>query len=151
SFQIDSVSSSDPAVIGFEGTFVSGGIFPKFPERLQVMPDNSLGFIHQVPYEGYQTYGDKGRAYNQITIDAKGLRTSGKIDYLTSTLESEDFVYYIDSVLAKGTGLEIREGLLNNVSFPQVSQGQFEMRWLPYKDQMYLKNVETPFAFYAGT
>src|SRR5690606_24548359 len=25
-FQIDSVSSSDPSVIGFEGTFVSGGI-----------------------------------------------------------------------------------------------------------------------------
>ena len=150
-FQIDSVSSSDPTVIGFDGTFVSGGIFPEFRERLQVMPDNSLGFAHGLPYEGYELYKGKGTVYNEITLNSKGLRTSGKIDYLTSTLESEDFVYYIDSVLTKGTTAEIREGVLAKASFPEAKVGAYKMRWLPYQDSMYVSNVDAPFALYNET
>lgn len=150
-FEIDSVSSSDPGVIGFDGSFVSGGIFPEFRQRLQVMPDNSLGFVHQLPYEGYDIYGDKGTAYNQITLDSHGLRTSGKLDYLTSTLESEDFVYYIDSVTTRGTKAEIREGVLAQTSFPEGKVEAYAMRWLPYKDSMYVKNLNTPFLLYDET
>lgn len=151
SFEIDSVSSSDPSVIGFDGSFVSGGIFPEFRHRLQVMPDNSLGFVHQLPYEGYDIYGKKGTAYNQITLDSRGLRTSGKIDYLTSTLESENFVYYIDSVTTKGTKAVIREGMVAQASFPEAKVDAYAMRWLPYRDSMYVQNLKTPFLLYDET
>lgn len=150
-FQIDSVSSSDPSVIGFEGSFVSGGIFPEFRERLQVMPDNSLGFVHELPYEGYDIYKGKGSANNRITLDSKGLRTSGKIEYLTSVLESENFIYYIDSVLTKGTKAEIKEGTVGKASFPEATVGAYSMRWLPYQDSMYVKNIGEPFSLYEET
>ncbi len=150
-FQIDSVSSSDPSVIGFEGTFVSGGIFPQFRERLQVMSDNSLGFVHQLPYEGYDIYGGKGSANNQITLNSKGLRTSGKIEYLTSTLESDDFIYYIDSVKTIGTKAEIKEGTIGRGSFPEATVGAYSMRWLPHRDSMYVKNIAEPFSLYEST
>ena len=150
-FQIDSVSSSDPTVIGFEGTFVSGGIFPEFRQKLQVMPDNSLGFKHELPYEGYDIYGGKGTAYSKVTLDSKGLRTSGKIDYLTSTLESDDFIFYIDSVVTKGTKAEVREGMLAQASFPDVKVGAYDMHWLPYQDSMYVSNGEAPFSLYSET
>lgn len=151
SFEIDSLSSSDPSVIGFEGSFVSGGIFPEFRERLQVMPDNSLGFVHQIPYEGYSVYGKKGTSYNQLTLDGRGLRTSGKIDYLTSTLESDDFVYYIDSVTTTGTRAQIREGVVGQASFPDVKVEEYRMRWIPHKDSMYVRNIKEPFVLYKET
>lgn len=150
-FEIDSVSSSDPSVIGFEGTFVSGGIFPEFKQRLQVMPDNSLGFEHMLPYEGYDLYNGKGKAYNNITLDADGLRTSGKIDYLTSTLESENFVYYVDSVTTTGQKAVIRKGMLGKVSFPEAKLDGYEMKWLPKQDSMYISNLKKPFHLYDST
>ncbi|MBI3483058.1 MAG: hypothetical protein HY015_08825, partial [Bacteroidetes bacterium] len=51
-FKLDSLNDADPASINFDGTFVSGGMFPNFKEKLHTMPDKSLGFTHAVPSEG---------------------------------------------------------------------------------------------------
>jgi hypothetical protein len=150
-FEIDSLGSTDPASIGFKGWFISGGILPEFEETLHIMADNSMGFVHVVPQEGYKLYGGTGVVYDTISLTSKGINSSGKINYLTGTLESERFVFYTDSVLAIGTSAVIQPGNLGPASFPQVSLDQFKMKWLPYQDSLYITNLDKPFQFYNNT
>lgn len=148
-FAIDSLSNADPSSIGFEGTLYSD-ILPPIDETLKVMADNSMGFEH-ASSEGYQLYGGSAVYKNQLRLDAKGLRGNGTIDFLTSTLESEDFIFYMDSVTTVGTAAEIREGTLGNTSFPQAYVEDYTMLWLPEVDSMYISNNAEPFEFYNQT
>jgi hypothetical protein len=149
-FDIDSLSNADPSSIGFSGTLYSD-IFPPVDETLRVMPDNSLGFEHDVKGEGYAMYGKTATYHNKLKLDANGLRGEGSIDFLTSTLESEDFVFYMDSVTTVGLAAEIGAGSLGSASFPQAYVEDFTMLWLPRKDSMAISNNDKPFEFYNQT
>ncbi len=150
-FELDSASSSDPSVIKFKGVFTSGGIFPEFEEELTIMEDNSLGFEHKLPYVGFKTYNGTGTVYNKITMDKRGLRSSGKVDFLSTTLHSEDFIYYNDSVTTVGQTAVTKPGMVKEASFPQVSIEKYEMLWFPKTDSMYLRSTENPFQLYDNT
>jgi hypothetical protein len=150
-FGIDSLSSSDPSTIGFEGTFVTGGILPEFKQRLKIMPDNSLGFEHVLPQEGFELYGGPGRIYNKVTLDKKGIVGSGKIDYLSSSSYSDNYVFYLDSMVAEGTNFKLEEGDLNGVSYPDIYTDNFEMKWIPGEDHMYVQNKLDSFKLYNNT
>ncbi len=147
-FTIDSVSSSDPSAIGFEGTFHSGGIFPDFQQTLNVMPDNSLGFVHQLPPEGFEVYGGQGQLFSDLKLDGNGLRANGEITYSSSVVKSPEFVFFMDSVVAIGTEAVIEEKRLPDMDFPDATVEQFKMQWLPYQDSMYISNLEEPFKLY---
>lgn len=141
-FKLDSLSNSDPSTVGFEGVFVSGGILPDIDETLRIMPDNSLGFVHRIPPEGYALYGDKGRLYNQVSLDKQGLVAKGQIDFLSSSGESEAYVLYQDSVLAMGTNFNL-DGLSKpGASFPDLYVDNYQLKWLPYQDSMYVRNAD---------
>jgi hypothetical protein len=150
-FSIDSLSDSDPAAIGFEGTFVSGGLLPDFKTSLKIMKDNSLGFEHRAPEEGYQLYNGEGKFYNELKLDKNGLRGKGQIEYLTSTLISDDFIFYQDSVITKGSKVVMDKGTLAGTSFPNLKINNYSLRWLPQKDSMYLSNLEKPISLYDST
>ncbi len=147
-FGIDSLSSSDPSTIGFNGTFVTGGILPEFKEKLKIMPDNSLGFEHIIPQDGFELYGGTGKIYNKVQLDKNGLSGSGKIDYLTSTSYSENYVFYLDSMVTEGTNFKIEEGEINGVSFPKIYADNFEMKWMPHEDHMIIRNKLDSFQLY---
>jgi hypothetical protein len=149
-FEIDSLSSSDPSAISFNGTFHSGGILPPFKEKLVVMEDNSLGFVHKIP-DSYNLYEGSAKMESTLRMDNKGLRANGKIDYLTSTLSSGDFILYMDSVTSSNTKADIREGEMGNVNFPQASISNAKVRWLPKKDSLQLYSLKEPFQFYNNT
>jgi hypothetical protein len=149
-FSIDSLSDADPSTIGFDGTFYSD-ILPPIEETLNVMPDNSMGFEHKVSSEGYQLYSGSGIYKNELRLDGNGLRGTGTVDFLTSTMESEDFVFYMDSVTTQGTVAEIREGVIGNTSFPEAYVENYSMKWLPGVDSMYISNNAEPFEFYSQT
>lgn len=148
-FAIDSLSNADPSSIGFDGTLYSD-ILPPINETLRVMADNSMGFEHATS-GGYQLYNGSATYNNQLRLDGKGLRGNGTIDFLTSTLESEEFIFYMDSVTTIGTAAEIREGTLGNTSFPQAYVENYTMLWLPELDTMYISNNAEPFEFYNQT
>lgn len=150
-FGIDSLGGSDPATIGFEGSFVSSGMFPTFEEKLRVQRDYSMGFTHAVPQEGYTLYEGEGKYYNTLNLNKDGLRGNGRIDFLTTSLVSEDFVFYPDSVITQGDYVEIREQEYNGVIFPQASVKNYDMKWLPKKDSMYISNLDEPIQFYNET
>jgi hypothetical protein len=150
-FGIDSLSSSDPKTIGFEGTFVTGGILPEFKERLKIMPDNSLGFEHVLPQEGVALYGGPGKIYNKVTLDKKGIVGSGKIDYLSSSSYSDKYTFYLDSVIAEGTNFKLEQGDFNGASYPDIYTDNFEMKWIPEQDHMYIRNKLDSFRLYNNT
>ncbi len=147
-FGIDSLSSSDPATIGFEGRFVSGGIFPDFNERLKIMPDNSLGFEHNIPPSGFNLYGGSGKMYNKISLDKNGLVGEGSIYYLSSNSQSDKYVFYQDSVIAEGTNFAVKKGPSNGVSYPDITVGNYQMKWEPLNDNMYISNELDTFRLY---
>ena len=150
-FKLDSLNDADPASINFDGTFVSSNMFPNFKEKLHTMPDKSLGFIHPVPSSGYQLFGGDGKFYGGVSLDNAGIRSTGRIDYHAASLESKDFVFYPDSVVAKGTVGEIKELQFGSVWFPQATLTEYQFKWLPKQDKFTLKNLRDPFNLYQAT
>jgi hypothetical protein len=150
-FKLDSLNDADPASINFDGTFVSNGMFPSFKEKLHTQPDKSLGFDHAIPPGGYQLYEGDGKMSGVLTLNNRGLRGFGQIDYLAASIISEDIVYYPDSVIARGNRARISEKQFGSVIFPQASLSDFEMKWYPKEDMMRLKNQKSPFNFYDST
>jgi hypothetical protein len=149
-FTLDSLSNSDPATVGFDGVFVSGGILPDITETLRIMPDNSLGFVHKVPPEGYPLYGGKGVLHNQVSLDKGGLVATGQIDFLSSSGQSEAYVLFQDSVLATGRNFNLAGLTEGGASFPELYTPEYRMKWLPYQDTMYVYNATEPFTLYDG-
>jgi hypothetical protein len=150
-FKLDSLNDADPTSLNFDGTFVSSGMFPSFKEKLHTMPDKSLGFEHAVPKEGYQLYKSDAKLYGVITLDNRGLRAPGKIDFLAASVKSNDFVFYPDSVVAKGARATLTEKQFGSVVFPQASLPNYQMKWFPKQDQMKFRNTTLPFNFYDST
>lgn len=150
-FKLDSLNDADPASINFDGTFVSSGMFPNFKEKLHTQPDKSLGFTHEIPKGGYQLYKGDGKMSGYLTMNNRGLRGNGHIDYLAARITSPDIVYYPDSVIARGNRAKIAQQQFGSVMFPQASLSDFEMKWYPKEDQMRLKNLKAPFNFYDST
>lgn len=150
-FKMDSVERADRESIRFEGTFHSESIFPVFHEVLSVQEDQSLGFKHKIPDSGYHLYGTQAKTYEEISLSNQGIRGYGQIDFLSTTIYSDDFIYYPDSVTTNGTSGVISPGTIEGVSYPEVVLGPYLMSWLPRKDNMRLRNVGETFKFYNST
>lgn len=150
-FRLDSLNNADPLSIKFDGTFVSSGMLPSIKETLHTMPDNSLGFEHVIPPPGYRLYKGDGKMNGLITMNNRGLRGVGQIDFLAANVASKEFIFYPDSVIARGTRAKIAEKQFGAVLFPQASLPDFQMKWLPKQDKMQLKNLKAPFNFYDST
>ena len=154
-FTVDSLSNDDPSVIGFDGSFESGGVFPTFEERLVVMPDYSLGFTHPTPVEGYKMYGGDATYNNMLKLDNQGLRGNGEIKYLNTTLTSPDFVFFKDSTLTVGTKMITTPGtnplLAPSVTMPDVEIEAYRLLWKPKVDTMYMSSIDKPFRIYDTT
>ncbi|SDK68572.1 hypothetical protein SAMN05421823_103283 [Catalinimonas alkaloidigena] len=149
-FSADSLDSDSPDVISFDGTFDSDGIFPRFEETLVRQKDKSLGFSHATPDGGYPLYGTEGRFFGDITLDSRGLRGKGEVRYLTSTIKSDDFVFYQDSVVTVGQQAVIARN--SSGTYPDITVSNYKMKWLPDTDSLILSNVERkePFKLYDG-
>ena len=92
-FRLDSLNFLKLNGVQAKGDFVSG-IFDNMDVTLTVQQDLSLGFDLPTPEEGRRLYGGKGRFYQGVALNGKGLGGNGKIEYLTATAESDNFVFY---------------------------------------------------------
>ncbi|MDQ3290151.1 MAG: hypothetical protein M3Q05_02560 [Bacteroidota bacterium] len=147
-FKMDSLSSSKPNTVAFKGRFHSGGIFPDFNTTLGIMPDQSLGFEYQVPKDGFAAYGGKGKFYNKLTMSFKGLQGSGELKYLTTTLQSNAFTFYLDKTLTLGTKATVAEGNIGEAYFMQADFKQYALEWLPKRDTMNISTTTDAISMY---
>lgn len=126
-FTLDSLDNFKEASLAFDGELISGGIFPKFKEKLKIMPDYSLGFSTVAPKEGYDFYSTGAKYDNKIILSNNGLQGAGKIDFMKSTSISKAFTFMPDSTVgvAQFTNLGIETG----IQYPDVKG---EDVWITY-------------------
>jgi hypothetical protein len=148
-FKIDSLDNTGTEGIAFNGTLVSGGIFPDIEDSLMVQPDYSLGLVKKTPKEGYPIYGGKGTYFAKIKLSYQGLHGDGSLKYITSTSVSNDFIFLLDSSNAAVQKFDIKEQS-GGVEYPNVVAENVYEHWMPYNDVMTVYQRQNPFSFYNG-
>lgn len=147
-FKLDSLSSGNHKV-AFDGTFHSGGIFPPIKAKLQLMPDETMGFYYQPSAKGLETYGGKGMVYDTIMLSSAGIQSRGKLTYLAATLHAPEYTFYKNGAVAEGgTEVTISETTVNGIAYPAASLKGFNMNWQPQADTMNLQTAEEPMNMY---
>jgi hypothetical protein len=147
-FEIDSLDNTSTTGLSFDGVFTSAGIFADMAEPIKVQEDYSLGFKRQTPSEGLVAYGGKGTFTSQLTLSNLGLRGNGKIDYLNSFANSEEFFFFPDSTNGRTYQYEIAEKLGKVGSNPHVLAEIVGLHWEPKNDVLYTTTLDTPFDVY---
>jgi len=137
--------------IKFPGNFFSFDIMPTFEETLVVRDeDQSLGFIHATPAEGYPLYQKRGNFKGVTDLSNEGLRGEGDLTYLGSTVYSEDIILRPRQLTASAKTFEHVENKGEGVETPKVNGLDVAINWRPYKDSMYVKTKEKPFEMYSA-
>ncbi|MCB9336063.1 MAG: hypothetical protein H6586_07930 [Flavobacteriales bacterium] len=146
-FTIDSLDNFNNSSLKFDGTFISAGIFPDFEETLKLQPDHSLGFVRNTPPDGYPMYGDKGTFTNKIEMSHEGLKGDGKLEYITSTTYSDEFIFLPDSMHAVAQKFNIEESPVA-IEFPPAEGENVKTVWRPKEDYMTHTQITTPIRMY---
>lgn len=149
-FRLDSLNFLKLNGVQAKGDFVSG-IFDDMDVTLTVQQDLSLGFDIPTPEDGKRLYGGKGRFYQGVALNGKGLGGNGKIEYLTATAESDHFVFYPDSVVGTCHTLKIDPVTISQIAstkdveaeYPRVSSDSCDILWYPHQDNFALFTSDT--------
>lgn len=149
-FRLESLDKFSTEGLEFTGFLSSDGIFPEIEQPLKVQQDYSLGFIKESPDEGFPVYGGKGRFFSTVDLSNLGLRARGTLRYLTSVTESDDFIFYPDSLVASNMGSFIIEERLAKVEYPDVYTDSAYLQWYPYSDSMLVTMQKKPFEMYGN-
>jgi len=150
-FEIDSLNTIVKTNIDIKGLFNSGGIFPSFEENLTVQNDSSLGFIHDLDEdEEAPLYGGRAKYKKAISLSNEGLKGSGKIDYLNSSIFSKEFIFFPDSMNAYTNIIEMKKTKEDSIKteYPEVNIDSAYVHWEPTKDRMFIKSLKDSFAMY---
>ncbi len=149
-FTIDSLKNFTNAGLNFDGDFVSASIFPQFKENLTLQQDYSLGFHRNTPADGMALYGTKGKFTNEIQLSNEGLKGDGTVDYLTSTTEAHEFVFFPDSMnsMAQKFRLEPVKAGTGKVEYPHATADTIYVHWAPKKDVYQVYNKKKPFVMF---
>ena len=143
-FKLDSLNGIGKSASGFDGTFRSGGIIPDLKTKLTVQEDGALGFVYEVPKDGFPLYKGRGRVFNKVRLDGRGLQASGTVTYQSGTFTSDQFVFYRDSVVTVGRTGAIAAKKADGVDIPKMSlPAGYLMNWNVRQDSMYLTTPRT--------
>ena len=138
-FKLDSLNGLSKSAAGFEGTFRSGGIIPDIKTKLTLQEDGALGFAYDVPRDGFPLYKGKGRVFDKVRMDGRGLQADGMITYQSGTFNSDSFVLYRDSVVAVGTMGNVAAKRADGVDIPKMALPRgYIMNWKVAQDSMFL-------------
>lgn len=145
-FEFDSLNAFIPSKVSFSGKLVSAGIFPDITDRIGIQQDLSLGFL--IRRSGISLYGGKGSYTNQISLDNRGLRGSGSINYLPSVTKSNDIIFYPDSLYAHAQSFDMKVTTYQGVDYPSVTGTDDYVLWKPYSDSMIVTMDSIPFKLF---
>ena len=149
-YSIDSVDVYMAKGLWFSGSFESAGIFPNFLDTLRVQEDLSFGFKRETPAAGFSIYNDKAKYTNEISLSNQGLKGNGAFEYLTSYAIASDITWFPDSANLNTDTFNIEEVIVG-IEFPQVTNTNTYMRYLPYQDELYINMKDTEFNMYGST
>ena len=132
----------------FPGRFQTAGIFPPLEIEISHQTDHSLGFdtLRTPPY-GLPIYNGKGRFFETIRMSQSGLRGSGRLEYLSATLESGDFLFLPDKVITTARSFAIQKDSAM-VGNPETKGIDLAVEWSPGQDRMIASGKENPLSIY---
>ena len=148
-FVLDSLDNFATEQVAFEGTLVSGGIFPNLDEQLKIQEDYSLGFQRATPPEGLPLYGDRAVFKNEIILNYSGLQGNGDLEYLTSISNSEKFTFYPDSTRG------ITRSFTNTAQggppeIPEANAGAIDLSYFPVLDRLSAAVIDSSINMFEG-
>ncbi len=146
-FEIQRLDNYITEDIKFDGIFISSSIFPDLQQEIKVQKDYSLGFKTKTPSNGLIAYGGRGTFTGKLALSNKGLRGNGRIDYLNSVANSNEFFFFPDSTIGMAQNYEITSQV-SGPSTPHVVGNMASLHWEPYKDVLYTTANEFPFTMY---
>ena len=147
-FSLPSLDKFGPGDIKFKGKMYSADIFPLYDETLVIKEDSSLGFFTETPKSGFPTYRKKGLYTGSIDLSNKGYKGKGTLNYLGSTIDSDDLIFRPKQLTGSGERFDLEEDREGKVEVPQVRGYNINVDWRPYSDSMYVRSKEAPFEFY---
>lgn len=154
-FGFDNLDNYQPEDILFEGEMYSSDIFPPFKENIVLnSEDKSLGFVHTTPTEGYSSYIRKNRTEGQgffagkILLSNNGFEGKGVINYLAASIYSSDIVFKPNRADCSAKNFDLEENRGSIPELPQVEGTDVKIKWLPYKDSLYITPDEIPFKMF---
>jgi hypothetical protein len=152
-FEVDSLNDLSMKKVRFDGELVSGGIMPNIKQPLVVMEDFSLGFIHQIGEDetaSYPLYGDLGRFHNKVFLSGSGFFGEGRLDYQTAAFNSDQFMFYLDSVTAITNQFKMvpRE---DGTGFPMASADALKLKWDIRIPELTTETFDKPICMYGDT
>jgi len=145
-FVLDSIDNLTKNSIAFKGRFVSAGIFDDMRQILLVQPDHSLGFIHDADsaVSAYKC----SELLAEIQMSNRGLKASGQLSYLTTTIHSEEFNLYPDSMNVSAAKKFTIRKQTTGTEFPDVQSEGNRIHWEPKKERMYIYKKDKNFNMY---
>ncbi len=146
-FTIDSLDNFKTELLEFSGYLASAGIFPDWEDTLRVQRDYSLGFQSATGPEGIAAYGGKGTYFANFSLSNAGLRGKGSLEYLTSTSNSDDYMFFPDSLNTLAKDFVINEQF-TPVEFPAVQAMDVWQHWKPHEDMMIIYQRTAPFRMF---
>ena len=149
-FVFDSIMTFNTDHLAFHGSLVSDSIFEPIEQPLRVMPDYSLGFVYKTPPDGLPAYGGKGRFFDTLILNMQGFHGSGKLHFLTTAMQSGDFRFYPDSLLA-AKAMHFR-GKTDSMDyhFPSVFCDTVAIAWNTKADIMHVTSPGPAYRLYGN-
>jgi len=145
-FTIDSLDNFSKKDLRFEGTLVSGGIFPDITEPLVLMEDNSLGFTRKTGAD-MPSYGGKAKVTAELKLDYSGLKGGGDFSYLTTSASSKEFTFLPDSMLGRTYKFTNRE-LSGKVEVPKAHSDSTMLAFHAKRDNLDISSIDKPIDFF---
>lgn len=146
-FRIDSLNDFDTDQVFFDGTLVSGGIFPDIQEQLRVQRDYSLGFVRETGSGGLPLYGAKAKYTTEITLNYDGLQGAGEVDFMSASAASDQFFFFPDST--RGLTKSFKNiGQAGPPEVPEVHAEAVDLLYSPAQNRMELEVVKDPIYFF---
>ncbi|MEA1887218.1 MAG: hypothetical protein U9N72_08425 [Bacteroidota bacterium] len=133
-FTFENTDRLRPSDLDLKGTFYGGKIIEPMAQMLTLQHDNSLGFTYNIPEEGISVYEGKARVFNTIEMSNRGMKSKGSLNYLSASIESDEFNFFPDSLLARTKKITIA----NNTVFPDVIADETNIKWYPGSDEFYI-------------
>ncbi len=146
-FIIDSLDNFKKEDLKFNGTLVSGGIFPDIEEPLVLMEDNSLGFTKSTGAAGLFAYNGKAKVTADLKLDHSGLKGGGDFNYLTASASSDEFTFLPDSMLGRTKAFTNREQS-GKVEIPKASCDSTDLVFFAKRDKLDVSSITKDITFF---
>jgi len=146
-FVLDSIDHLTRESLALTGKFVSADIFNDMRQTLRVQPDFSLGFTYESNDSALSIYGHS-RLFANIRLSNRGLEASGQLDYLSTSIYSDEIKVYPDSMnIPAAIDFTIRKQT-EGTEYPDVKSAGNRIHWQPKNGKMYIYKKDKNFNMY---